>query len=302
MTAGVTEEVDAALALASAGDNSERQCDVLEHWCAIHDEVGDVTGQGWALLARRATELGRWPQVVLAGRTRATIEARRDPRSALAALKQIAQVAAAHGLVEQGGWVHHSRCETLWVLGDWDAAIEAGQRALDLAEQYAYQRLAFRTFTVLLHIGAERRDVALAERWDRWWATASATLPAQPSRYARVLMAAVRILLDRTRGQPVTAPPASLLEAFVPVDNPHFLAAVETITRAWLDAGRADLAGEALARVQHSHEDPEGSALSRASAALLKAWLSGSAGDADRARALATEAQAPWWAQRASPA
>ncbi|MDQ1615800.1 MAG: hypothetical protein QOJ60_1739, partial [Actinomycetota bacterium] len=95
VTAGVTEEADAALELVRAGDDREAEVDVLEHWCAAHDEVGDASDDGWALLEERASAIGRWPQVVVAARVRATGLAWREPRSALPELDRVGLVAEA---------------------------------------------------------------------------------------------------------------------------------------------------------------------------------------------------------------
>ena len=199
---GVAEEADAALAAARAGDDPERELDVLEHWCAARDEL-DIVGEGdWELLEQRARALGRWQQVVVAGRVRAMYRSLEDPRGALPLLDDVLEIAGAHGLTEQAGWCEYARCEALWVLGDLDAAVAAGERALATAERYAYQRLAFRTFMILLPIAAVRRDAAVADRWDRWWAEAERHFPANPSAYGRMLRGAYLVWLAQARMPP----------------------------------------------------------------------------------------------------
>jgi hypothetical protein len=83
------------------------------------------------------------------------------------------------------------------------------------------------------------------------------------------------------------------------MSNPHFLAAVETVVRAWLDAGRTDLVMGAAARSASNAADPHATRLMRASAALLDAWASASADSSRTAARLAAEHGAPWWELRA---
>ncbi|HET7686492.1 MAG TPA: adenylate/guanylate cyclase domain-containing protein, partial [Candidatus Limnocylindria bacterium] len=159
-TDGVAEEAGAALAAARAGDDPLRELDVLEHWCAARDEL-DLAGEAdWGQLEDRARSLGRWLQVVVAGRVRAVHRSMVDPAGALAPLEAAAELASAHGLTEQAGWCEYARCEALWALGRWDEAMAVGERTLDLAERNAYGRLAFRTFMVVLQVAAARGDPA----------------------------------------------------------------------------------------------------------------------------------------------
>ena len=92
------------------------------------------------------------------------------------------------------------------------------------------------------------------------------------------------------------------MDAVIPMTNPHFLAAIETVVRAWLDAGRADLAGIVAATMTDHLRDPTVTRHLQASAALIDAWVSGSAPAADRAASLAAELPAPWWEERARAA
>ena len=233
----------------ASGADPHHELDVLEHWCAARDELDVASDDDWAQLEERARSLGRWHQVVVAARVRAMHRSFSDPAGALAPLEANAELASVHGLTEQSGWSDYARCETLWTLGRWDEALEVGKRTLDLAERNAYARLAFRTFMILLPIAAVRDDAALADRWDAWWAAAEAQFPPSPSPYGRMLRGAYLVWLAQSRGKPVDPPAAGLVDAVIPMVNPHFLAATETVVRAWLDAGRTDLARAATDRL-----------------------------------------------------
>ncbi|MEP7040433.1 MAG: adenylate/guanylate cyclase domain-containing protein [Chloroflexota bacterium] len=299
---GTAAEVDQALAAAREAVDPSRELDVLSHWCAVRDEIG-ASGEGdWELLEQRALALQRWGQVVVAGRVRAMRHSFTDPAGALPLLASVVETAAAHGLTEQRGWCEYARCETLWVLGEFDAALASGIAALELAEQYAYHRLAFRTFMILLPIAAARGDPATAERWERWWAVGKFHFPPNPSAYGQMLRGAYLVWLAQATGAELPEPPAELVDAMQPMENPHYLAAVETVVRTWLDAGRGDLAGAMASRVAAEFGTDAAAPLMRASAALVDAWVNGSQDAARRAAELAASLPAPWWEARARAA
>ena len=300
---GTAAEADAALAASRELADPEWELEVMGHWCATRDEL-DLGNEGdWEMLEQRALALERWPQVVLAGRVRAMGRAFVDPRGALPLFDSSIEMASAHGLREQAGWGEYGRCETLWVLGEDDAALAAGIGVLDLAERNAYQRLAFRTYMILLPIAAARGDAALAARWDRWWADAESHFPPNPSPYGRMLRGAYLVWLAKATGKTAPIPPDDLVEATIPMVNPHFLAATETVVRAWLDTGRTESATRIAARIAANVADhADATALMRASAALVDAWVTGSQASAASAAELAASVPAPWWAARARAA
>jgi len=296
---GVREETDLAWADARAAGDPLLELDVLEHVNVARDEIGEAGEGQWALLEETALAVGRWHQVVVAGRIRAAILADTDPRAALARLDATAELASAHGLTEQGGWVNYSRTETLWLAGDWDRALEVGREVVALGERYAYQRLAFRTWVVLLPIAALRGDSSLVEHWERWWSAAASQFPSTPSPYALMLRAAIAVWVAQATGRQVPVPPDDVIDTLIPMGNPHFLAAIETVVRAWLDAGRTDLAITAAERSAANSGEPDATVLMGASAALLDAWASGSDDAARLAARLSGELGAPWWELRA---
>jgi hypothetical protein len=296
---GVRDETDVAWAQAQAANDPLLELDVLEHVNAARDEIGEAGAEHWALLEEKALAVGRWHQVVVAGRVRAVILADTDPRTALARLDSTAEIASAHGLTEQAGWVNYSRTEALWLVGDWDRALDVGREVVALGERYAYQRLAFRTWVILLPIAALRGDAALVEHWERWWTAAASHFPSTPSAYARMLNAAIAIWVAQATGRQVPLPPDGVVDALIPMGNPHFIAAIETVVRAWLDAGRTDLARIAAERSAANATESDATPLMRASAALLDAWATGSTDSARLAAKLSGELSAAWWELRA---
>ncbi|MEO5987021.1 MAG: hypothetical protein ABIW50_00490, partial [Candidatus Limnocylindria bacterium] len=79
----------------------------------------------------------------------------------------------------------------------------------------------------------------------------------------------------------------------------HYVGAVETLVRSWLDAGRADLAGAASARWTSMVAADAETPLVQISSALMDAWVSGSPASAERAASMASALPAPWWESRA---
>jgi tetratricopeptide (TPR) repeat protein len=293
---GVLEEVEVARRMARSAGDPYLELDVLDHAAAAHDEVDASSDAQWAELEDRARSLGAWSHVIAAARVRAVYTSFQDPAAALPALEETAELARAHGQLEQAGWCDLSRCETLFVVGRWAEALVLGTSVVDLAERNAYERLAFRTYVVLLPMAAELRDPSIAVRYRAWHDAAADRLPTVQSPYARVLRAAVDVWSATARGERPVAPPEETLEAFIPMINAHFIAAMETLARAWLDDGRADLAGSAGDRVGEFAED-DGTPLMRASSALIAAWLRRA--EAAVAVEAAQSTGAPWWTARA---
>ena len=108
---GVRAETDVALADAQAAGDPLLELDVLQHVSAARDEIGEAGETDWALLEEKALAVGRWHHVVVAGRIRAILQSDTDLGSTLPKLEATAELAAAHGLTEQGGWVNYSRTE-----------------------------------------------------------------------------------------------------------------------------------------------------------------------------------------------
>lgn len=296
---GVRAESDLAWADAQAAGDPVLELDVLEHVSAARDEIEEASEADWALLEQKARAIGRWRQVVVAVRILGELRANVDPRAALPQFDAAYELASAHGLTEQAGWVGYSRIEALWVVGDWDEALDLGRGVIELGEKFAYQRLAFRTWAILLQMAAPRRDSSLVEHWLRWWEGAADHFSSIPSPYARVLHAAIAVWVAQATDRPVGPPPDDLAEAMIPFSNPHFIGAIETVSRAWRDAGRMDLVAGAAARSAGNAADPQATRLMHASAALLDSWATNSADSARTTARLAAEHGAPWWELRA---
>jgi len=291
---GVLDETVLARAMAARSGDPLLELQVLEHTSAARDELDAASEDDWAELEERARALGAWHQVVAAARIRATYVATHDPEAALASLETTADLAHAHGQLEQAGWCDYARCELLWVMGRWDEAMSIGLAVVDVAERNAYERLAFRTWVVVLPMAAERRLSEPADRYRQWWTTARDHFPVAASPYGRLLTGAIDAWIALAHGRQPAEPPGDLVETVIPMLNPHFLAGVETVVQGWLAHGRSELAGAAAERMAGFDD---ATPMMRASRALVDAWTGRE--DAAVAVAAAREVAAPWWLSRA---
>lgn len=299
---GALAEADAAAALASRADDPGLELDVMEHRTATRDELGEVEPDAWRQLGERAEALGRWRQAVIGFRIHGQLTADRDPAAGLLLVERSAELARTHGLTEQAGWGDLSRAEIQFVTGEWDAAVDAGNQALAVAERYGYTRLRFRTWMVLLPIAAARQDRELADRWE----LAREESPAAPSPYAVILFAAIPAWAAQARGQVPAPADDDVVDAWMPFSNPHVLAAVEVIAAGWARHGRTAPLRTMVARAAANASDDPSTPLMRSSASLMTSWLARVEGHHVEADAAAAEAArlagsigATWWQSRA---
>jgi len=304
---GVRESLVRAEAMAEEVDDPELDLDLMAYRSMIAGEVEGVDPVDPATLEAAARKAGRWRSVAAAIRMRAARVAARRPRQALPLLDEAEEVCRTFGLSEQLGWTAYARSEALFTLGEWDEAIRHGLEAIELAERFAYVRVGFRAWMVLVPIAGARRDPALLPHFDRWWADAVEHLPTAPSPYAQVLRAARELWLAAARGVEAPPPPASVVTATQSFDaNPHSLDALATIAHAWLRGPAPQLDAARTLRDHLAAEDDPDWPLVRATARLVAAGVAAAEGDAAGAALLAGEAaevaaevEAPWWQLRA---
>ena len=304
---GVLDALQEAETIGAALGDPELDLDLMNYRSGVAGDRDDVEPADPSRLETAARTLGRWRVVAGALRMRASVLGQSRPRDALRVLEAADEVCRTHALSEPLGWTRYAQAETLFTLGEWDEAIRRGLEAIDLAERFAYVRVGFRTWMVLLPIAAARGDPSLLPRFDRWWTDAVGHLPATPSPYAQVLNAARELWLPAARGEDPPSPPASVVAATEAFDaNPHSLDALASIARGWLRGPEPELEAARTLRDHLAAEDDPEWPLVQATARLVAAGVAAAEGNADDAARLATEAadlaaslEAPWWRLRA---
>ena len=302
-------QIDAtrALPLARAAGDPALELEALELMAQIASERGDHTASAWLAIEDLARSSGRWETVAGAIRTRGFEYVDDEPDRALPLADAAAEVAGVYGLVEAGGWADYMRAEAHMSAGRWQEAVEAGLRAIELGEAHGYHRVVVRSWFVLLPVAqAQGREDLIRQAFPRFEARARIGQEAD-SYYARIVATAAHLHFAALGLEPPFLPDVENRLPCFDMDHciPSWVAGIETVVGAWLDAGELDAAQEALDRMRARLTRGRPTHLARAAEALLRARLllarsedSGAVAEAERALA-ETVASAPWWRARA---
>lgn len=295
------QDARAALDLARAAGDRSLELDVEQLLAQIAAERGaDTALASWQRIEELGREQGRWTSVAAAMRMQGSFLIDDNPEGALLRFEACAELAAARGLVEDAAWCDYGRAEAYFVGGSWDKALVAGLRAVEVGESHGFHRVVVRSWFVLLPIATTlgRRDVT--ERAHARFAARRGREPDSP--YARIITTAAHLHLAAAGLEAPVVPDVTERLASFELEHggPSWLAGIQTVVLAWIDAGKLDGVATALdlmaGRVAHG-----GSALARATEATLRAHLSSARGDLAAAelhahRALAElDDRAPWW-------
>jgi tetratricopeptide (TPR) repeat protein len=302
-------DMERALTLALALGDRRLELELGMHLVSMAADEGAMSfvdmGASDLAAARTAAELGDWPQVCKRLRHRALILLEEDRNTSVAALDEAAMIAEAHGLTEDVAWADYGRVEDGLMYGDWDSALEAGIRALDLADRNAYHRVQVRTWFALSPIAAARGMRDLLQRAAAWFDEHQAIFPHSP--FGNVMHGGVDHRLARAGLiAPVDIEPRDVLPAWDESQGlPSWHAAVEAIVDGWLTTRRHDAVRDVLARIATWREHPTTEALGRGSEALMTARLLLDQGDrsgaGSAARLVLRESRAcraSWWIAR----
>jgi len=232
--ARAAEEV---LTIARRDGDRSLELEALWSLAAFSDEAPDVSVVRLGRLADLAAQQGAWPYVAYARRAQGFSEAFAggDPWPLIDAS---ADVAAGHGLREHLGWAEYFRAEVGFMLGEWDIADAAARRAIELAETYAYHRVAVRTWFALAPIAAARDDRRTLEHAARWFGEHAADFPGSP--YGRLMHRGIDEIFMRAGLRPRTEVSLEHVRASFDqdVDNATSAEAVWLVTSTWLEEGR----------------------------------------------------------------
>ena len=253
-----------------------------------------------------ARGLGSWQRVVRTMRMDAAMLV--DDRSGEASplLDQAAEVAEAHGLREELAWMDYARAEAGFVGGDWDGAWASGLRAIEVAEQNAYHRVAVRTWFVVVAMALARGRGDVLEHADRWFREHESIFP--PSPFGKLMHRAIDVRLTSAGLRDAAIPPFD--DVVTVWDETQGLGSVwdaaDVQATAWLEHGQVENVRAWLEAMARFHGHPMTSDLGRATHALIGARLDLRQGEeapstekARRALAAFRGCRAPWWIRKA---
>jgi class 3 adenylate cyclase/tetratricopeptide (TPR) repeat protein len=253
-----TDDVDGPLAdvrRAAAIARTTHAPDVELEAVALHTrwetDLGDATVDDVREVERLALQRGRWATAAAAVRTEAIMLLEREPVAASEALDRGDELCRARGLLEELAWTEYVRTELGLLTGDWDGALAAGLRAVDLAERNAYRRAGIRSWYAILPIAAARQDEELLRRAHAFSKRFRPHFPAVPAPWARVMSTAADLrfaALGWSRTAIYEPDDDAALPAFDDASQlPSFCDAADAVLGAWLADGAHERVREALA-------------------------------------------------------
>jgi hypothetical protein len=288
-TEGWVRDCERAIdAARTAGDDDaeyEFRCDLA----GARSEAGEATADDWIALGAIAharndplTEVRA--RIVVAGYS---MESR--PADVPDILEPARELALARGFVERLGWIDQVTAEAALGSGDWDTAVDAGLRAVELGERHGYDRISVRSWTALLPAASLRGMTRVLEHGAAWFGERSGKLPDSP--YGRVLHAGAD--LQRAAGGVGTAPLPDLehvrpaFRMWLEMGGYAWVAATDAIVDAWFTAGRLDWIDELLEEAAAAPLSPDSpSPTTSAAFALVRARRAlAAAGDPERVAA-----------------
>jgi class 3 adenylate cyclase len=295
---GPQKDAERTLAIARAAGDGRLELEALQFLTTR--QSGDV--EALAELEALARERRAWPAAAGALMTRALVLTPDRAGEAREAADRAVALCEAHGLREDLAWSHYTQTEVGLVSGDWDAAVAAGRRALEIGIAGGYDRAVVRTWSTVLPIATARRDVALL-REGHAWLTERFREPENPSPYALVIGVARKLeLAEAGLIEPLVPGVEERVASFaLPYASPSWLAALEIVFDAWLRAGEFSGAEQALAAMRAGGRATElgSGAQALLSARLLAARDQDSSADAQRALESFRAVRAPWWVAKA---
>jgi tetratricopeptide (TPR) repeat protein len=292
-----------ALAIAQAVGDAELELEATVLRTQADGEAGEEDPAAWEDLARVAADRGRWDLVASALGVLAAFEWDDDPAASLPKTDEAGEVARVHGLVEPVGWMDYGRTEAHLSLGDWDAAVAFGLKAVEYGEARDFHRLVVRSWFALRPIAVARGSTGLLEQAYPRFAARTGLEP--DSFYARIVTTAMHLAFADAGLEPAFLPDVELRLPCFDMDHggPSWLAAVDAVVGVWLAAGELDGVEAALRRMRASLARRPPTRLAAATEQLLRARLlahRGSVEEAIAAARSASDVRAPWWRAKAA--
>jgi hypothetical protein len=298
---GPLEDGRRALAIARAAGDGRLELEALQ----LLSGLGPADLDAVAELERLALRRRAWSAAAEAQLVQALVRTPDHAGEARAHAARLLELCEAHGLREDLVWAHYVHVEIGLVAGDWDEAVASAREALEIGIAGGFDRAVVRTWSAVLPIASVRADEELL-REGHEWLTGRFREPESPSPYALIMTAARKLETARAGlGEPHVPDVEERLDSFaLRYASPSWLAGLETVFAAWLEAGELEGAARAVERMRPFEEDERSAALGRGTVRLLRAQLAAAQGgdaapDAERALADFRVSRAPWWIAKA---
>jgi hypothetical protein len=156
---------DARRALAIARELGDRRLELDALDLVTGLEGGGVTA--WQELERLALDSGAWAEAADAMHSQAFGLIADHAAAARPLIARAIELGTTRGLRESLAWSHYAESEVGLVTGDWDGAVTAARRALEIGIANGYDRPVVRTWSTVLPVasarGPARRRVRLAD-------------------------------------------------------------------------------------------------------------------------------------------
>jgi class 3 adenylate cyclase/tetratricopeptide (TPR) repeat protein len=298
-----------AMRLAELDGDAGLRLRARESLASYRGETGHDEGSEWSAIADDAMALGNASQAVGAAMNAVAGSIDDEPRNVRRPLEKARDIAVAHGLTEDIGWLTFIEAEEAFVIGDWARALELGAAAMDIGEANDYLRLTVRTIHVVVPIASARADTGVLERAARWYASLEGKFEFPDSPYARIVRPAQDLDLA---AHGLCAPYVPDVEPRVASfaddpSGPSWSAALDRVLRAWVEAGELDGADRALdGMATFIAQASAVSNLGRGTFNLMHARVALARGDHAVAVTAGSEAlarfrvsNAPWWKAKA---
>jgi hypothetical protein len=298
--------IDAAVA---AGDD-DAEYEFRRDLARARSEAGEATAGDWVELGAIARVRNDALTEVSARIAQAGYGMELRPASVPDILAPARELALARGFVERMGWIDQVIAEAALGSGDWDSAIGAGLRAVELGERHGYDRISVRSRTALLPAASLRGRTDALEHASRWFGERTGRLPDSP--YGRTLYAATA--LHRAAGDVGAATVPELehvrpaFRIWLDTGGYAWVAATDVIVDTWFAAGRLEWIDTLLAEAAAAPLSPDspspttGAAFELVRARRDLAVGGGALTAADRVReqlAILRRIDVPFWIARA---
>ena len=210
---GWVRDCERAIDAARAVGDDDAEYEFRRDLAGARSEAGEATADDWVDLRELAHARRDGLTEVSASINLAGYSMDSRPADVPDILGPIRELAVARGFVEHLGWIDQVIAEAALGSGDWDSAVDAGLRAVELGERHGYDRISVRSWSAVLPAASLRGRASVLEHAAAWFGERAGKLPDSP--YGRILHAAAALhIAAGGRRRSAGAGPGALRPAF----------------------------------------------------------------------------------------